>query len=265
MTAPAPDEMTAPLHLVRTRINPVELAAYGARLDVLDDDLGYALHHALRRRFGAAAPQPFRLMAAASDAPRGKALLLGYCQDPAALERPVALPDPEGDWSDPVAVFPDPFEARPMPTDWREGLALRFEVLVRPVRRHGPKVRAARLAAGKTATGTEHDAFLSAVDPLEQGSHDRTRESVYLEWLVERLGNAADLDAGALASFRRTRVFRAVPGKGARGRRGIEGPEALIQGRLIIRNATAFAHLLSGGLGRHGAFGYGMLLLRPGH
>jgi len=259
--------MTAPLHLVRTQIDAVALAAYGGRLDVLDDDLGYALHHALRRRFGAAAPQPFRLMA--QDTRNRRALLLGYCTNPAALERPVALPDPDGDWTegDPsgaAAVFPDPFETRPMPTDWRAGLPLRFEVLVRPVRRHGPKLRAARLATGKTATGTEHDAFLSAVELLDRGTHDRTRESVYLEWLAERLGDAAALDGATLASFRRTRVVRGAPGKGGRTRRGIEGPEALIQGRMIVRDPGAFAPLLSRGLGRHGAFGYGMLLLRPG-
>lgn len=259
--------MTAPLHLVRSRIDTVALAAYGARLDVLDDDLGYALHHALRRRFGAAAPQPFRLMA--PDTRDRRALLLGYCTDPAPLERPVALADPEGDWTEgdltgAAAVFPDPFETRPMPTDWRAGLSLQFEVLVRPVRRHGPKLRAARIAAGKTATGTEHDAFLSAVEHLDEGTHDRTRESVYLEWLAERLGDAVALDGATLASFRRTRVFRGVPGKGGRTPRGIEGPEALLQGRLIVRDTTAFATLLSRGLGRHGAFGYGMLLLRPG-
>jgi CRISPR system Cascade subunit CasE len=259
--------MTAPLHLIRSRIDTVALAAYGARLDVLDDDLGYALHHALRRRFGPAAPQPFRLMA--PDPCGRRAVLMGYSTDPAALERPVALPDPEGDWrkckpSGADAVFPDPFETRPMPTDWRAGLPLRFEVLVRPVRRHGPKLRAARLATGKTATGTEHDAFLSAVERLDRDTHDRTRESVYLEWLAERLGDAAVLDGATLESFRRTRVFRGMPGKGGRTRRGIEGPEALIQGRMIVRDPAAFAPLLSRGLGRHGAFGYGMLLLRPG-
>lgn len=259
--------MTASLYLVRTRIDTVALAAYGARLNILDDDLGYALHHALRRRFGAAAPQPFRLMA--PDTCGSEALFLGYCTDPAALEQPVSLPNPEGDWTEsdltgPAAVFPDPFEARPIPTDWREGLPLRFEVLVRPVRRHGPKLRAARLATGMTATGTEHDAFQSAVELLERGNHDRTRESVYLEWLTERLGDAADLDGATLASFRRTRVFRGVPGKGGRTRRGIEGPEALIQGRMIVRDPAAFAPMLSRGVGRHGAFGYGMLLLRPG-
>ena len=42
-----------------------------------------------------------------------------------------------------------------------------------------------------------------------------------------------------------------------------EGPDALMRGVLEITDGPAFAQLLAGGVGRHRAYGYGMLLLRP--
>ena len=59
-----------PLHMVRFRVDPVALTTFAARERLLDDDLGYALHVALRRTFGAAGPQPLRVLeTAASTAP----------------------------------------------------------------------------------------------------------------------------------------------------------------------------------------------------
>ena len=53
-----------------------------------DDDGGYALHLALRRRFGEAGPQPFRLFADGPAEPH----LLGYAADADALGDAAALP-----------------------------------------------------------------------------------------------------------------------------------------------------------------------------
>ena len=88
----------------------------------------------------------------------------------------------------------------------------------------------------------------------------RTREVVYREWLAERLecgGAVLDKDKTKLASFQRTRAIR------KRHRRYSEGPDALMRGELTIDDPAAFAKLLSHGIGRHRAYGYGMLLLRP--
>lgn len=267
----------SPLHLVRTAFDEVALRIFAAHHKVNDDDLGYALHLALRWRYGAAAPQPFRRMPLRPGRQTGGGVLLGYTTDAASLlasdpnaggsRQDPSLPDWTGDWDreDELArVFPGPIEAKPMPQVWREGQRLGFEVRARPVRRHGPKVRAARAAAGKQATGTEHDAFLSTVEALEPGTHDHTRASVYAEWLAERLARAASVDKAVLRSFRRTRVCRA---RGPKGQREpgplVEGPDALMAGTLRITDPAAFAGLLARGVGRHVAFGFGMLLLRP--
>ena len=73
----------------------------------------------------------------------------------------------------------------------------------------------------------------------------RTREAVYLDWLEERLGGAAELDRGGsrLAQFRRTGVLR--------GRSGLEGPDATIHGTLCVSDPDGFAGLLRRGIGRH--------------
>ena len=42
-----------------------------------------------------------------------------------------------------------------------------------------------------------------------------------------------------------------------------EGPDAVMRGVLTITDPDAFSSLLASGIGRHRAYGYGMLLLRP--
>jgi len=247
--------MTAPLFLVRAPVDMTRLSAFAARAGVLDDDLGYATHLALRRRFGAAGPQPFRLMPE-------QGLILGYAADPARLDLPAPLPGPLDDWSGPGAIF-GPFESRAMPATWPTGTRLRFDLRIRPVRRHGAASRARRAAAGARGGG-ERDAFLCAIEASE--AHEPSREAVYRSWLEERLAPAADLEEAAMTGFARARVLRSVPERPGRGRRGagIEGPDAQFEGQLRVRDGARFAALLARGLGRHAAFGHGMLLLRPG-
>ena len=48
-----------------------------------------------------------------------------------------------------------------------------------------------------------------------------------------------------------------------RGSKRLEGPDVTFHGELIVTDAVAFAKNLTAGVGRHTAYGYGMLLLRP--
>ena len=61
------------------------------------------------------------------------------------------------------------------------------------------------------------------------------------------------------AGLKRTRAFR----KAQLAFRHTEGPDAVIRGVLTITDSESFADLLAKGIGRHRAYGYGMLLLRP--
>ena len=83
-----------------------------------------------------------------------------------------------------------------------------------------------------------------------------TRQSVYSEWLSERLGGAASVEHCELAAFQRTRVIRGPTGRP-------EGPDAVLHGAMTVGNEDEFRRILRKGVGRHRAYGYGMLLLRP--
>jgi len=249
------------LHLVRIPVAMRGLSAFAVGSNLADDDGGYALHCALRARFGAAAPQPFRFL----PEHRGGAHLLGYAVDAGALEDAAALPV-----ADPLLapVFAGPPAVQPMPDAWREGARYRFEVRARPVVRFGGRVRAARAerpGAWQNRAG-EVDAFVAA---CERAGEDVPvdREAVYLDWLGRRIEGAATLEAAELHLLRRSRTRRSLhakaggPAAGKPRTRLTEGPDVVLAGTLAVADAGAFAALLARGVGRHAAFGYGMLLL----
>ena len=211
-------------------------------------DEGYAMHCFLTGVFGELAPQPFRLILPRRRGSR-EGVFYGYGRADAEALREVAA-----QFADPLqcaALKVERLKSKPMPIAWRPGQRLGFEVLVRPTIRRSK--RAAR------HPGTEWDAFLWEAIQHEKGGMKRSREDVYSDWLGEqfrRRGGAALEEAG-LKSFQRTRVIR------RRGSRPIEGPDAVMSGVLTVTDAEGFAKLLAGGIGRHRAYGYGMLLLRP--
>ena len=90
---------------------------------------------------------------------------------------------------------------------------------------------------------------------------ERKREQVYAEWLSAKMtrsgGASLDVEATKLVSFQRTQSVRKLH------TRHSEGPDAVMRGTLTVADPAAFAALLARGIGRHRAYGYGMLLLRP--
>ncbi len=238
------------LHLVEIPLAIKHLHQWAATRDFSGQgpfDEGLALHHLLTETFGPGILQPFRLMVA----PRARqGTLYGYAVQDAEMLRVQAR----------AAITPaaqhvlvlDHLRSCPRPTDtWRKGLRLGFDLRTRPVVR---LLRAIESAGGNFRKGAEVDAFLPQA--LGEGE-TRKREMVYLDWLDARLGAAANVEHATtrLAAFRRSRVLR--------GGRAIEGPDATIHGTLAVKDPAAFAQLLARGVGRHRAYGYGMLLLRP--
>lgn len=212
-------------------------------------DEGLALHHLLGEAFGAGTVQPFRLLVA----PRARSgTFLGYsaasADDLRVAAQAVIAPTT-------AQVIPlDELRSVPRPeTTWRPGMRLGFDLRARPVSRLASEI--ADPETGKRfSKGAEVDAFLA--ETLRRDT-SRPREAVYLDWLAARLDPCATLepDSTRMASFRRTRSVR-------KGRR-IEGPDATFHGTLTVRDPEGFARLLTRGVGRHRAYGYGMLLLRP--
>lgn len=221
------------------------------------DDLGYLVHQHLAALFQDSSPQPFRSMEQ-----RGPWLtVLGYTADQRDGLRRNA--DEFGRPAERQACRLDGLRAKPMPASlFAAGRALGFEVRVCPVVRLAKAVSTTWCGSPRSfRKGAEMDAYLwrRYLHAEETG-----REQVYVEWLRERLAGAARLLGARLHAFRRARVLR--QGRNGNGKRRptvSERPDALITGTLEVTEPGAFRELLARGVGRHRAFGFGMLLLRP--
>jgi len=257
------NDRTAPpaLHLLHTRPDPRRLAAWAIRHGLMQQpgDLGYALHALLRTVFGDLAPQPFHLV----DARQG---LLAYLQaTPDQVASCVALADADAVAALGLAASADGagHHLRPFPTQWPPGQVLAFDVRVRPVLR--------------TAQG-ERDAFLSAVEAAGDRASRRPldRAEVYAQWLRNQLAprpsggaepwqGAVDLLDIRMTRYQLRQVMRKTQRDHPHGQRQQHisaGPDVELSGHLRVRDTDGFAALLTRGIGRHRAFGFGMLRLR---
>lgn len=234
------------LHLVSLPIKIRNLRQWAACREIGMDE-GKALHHLLTESFGKAALQPFRLLVA----PRGsQGTLYAYSKENGSELKQRAR---ESGLPDALSVCDlARLATKSMPSAWTKGRRLAFDVRARPVRR-------LQCAAGVFRKGAEVDAFLlEAIRQYPDGPPDDggvDREEVYRQWLAERFNAAAELVQVRIAQLKRSTVNR--------GGRKVSGPEVTFHGELIVTNPTAFSKSLASGLGRHTAYGYGMLLLRP--
>ena len=212
-------------------------------------DADHAMHCLLTECFGELAPKPFRAMF-----PRGgaKGTLYGYAAADAD-----ALRDAAGTFACPLQAQVIPagsLDSKPMPAEWADGKRLGFEVRIRPV------VRRSKRAYSRP--GKEYDAFQIEADQYPKGEMPRNREQVYKDWLARQFdmrgGAKLEPESVAMKSFQRIRAYRK-----RNASRYSEGPDALMGGVLTVTDGAAFASMLKKGIGRHRAYGYGMLLLRP--
>jgi len=234
------------LHLISLPLDLGPLRRWAAMRGCGADE-GIALHHLLSETFGKGVTQPFRLMAAPGGA---RATLYAYARASEADLKQTAL---ECAMPDALAICDlDGLAVKEMPKAWRQGRRLAFDLRVRPTKR-------LLKPAGAFGKGAEIDAYLA--EALRRHPEGRPtenpveRESVYRNWLAERLGAAATLDEARLVRFERRPVQR--------GKTSREGPDVIWHGELTIQDGDAFVARLESGVGRHAAFGYGMLLLRP--
>ena len=247
------------LHLVRVPLDTSKLARWAhvrgwvrRKGHHTTFDEGRALHHLITEALGPGTFRTFRLLVASR---KTLGNLYAYSLSDAEALRSLAAAQALPEHL--ALLCPQQIESKPMPSNWREGQQLGFDVRTRPVRRLHRELKS---PYGRFRQGAEIDAFLVHAlrhppDATDAGTGKR--ESIYLGWLAEQISPAATLvrERSRLARFRRVRV--------ARTGQGPEGPDATIHGNLIITDAAKFAALLARGAGRHRAYGYGMLLLRP--
>lgn len=218
-------------------------------LPLRESDLGYLVHCLLGEVFGENAPKPFRIVRE----DRRMVTVVAYSErDHLTLASAAKL------YADPsvhAAINWSSAASKRMPTDWREGMQLGFELRACPV------VRMSNDGAHHRK-GAEVDVFLAAC--WRAGAEVPVdREAVYRDWLAARFeGRGLRLLACELAGFRRVQLLRRNHDQPRRSSVR-ERPDALIKGRIVVSNPHAFVQVLHQGIGRHRAFGFGMLLLRP--
>lgn len=229
----------------------------GREFDAAFDE-GRAIHHLLVETFGPGILQPFRLFV---EPRRHQGNIYAYSQADGPMlrgtARACALPEVTG------ILDLSQLESKAMPDEWRAGRRIGFEIRVKPISRLMKPLPDSD--GGTFAKGAEMDVFLlealrrfpkSTLAEESMLRAGRSRRCVYSDWLAARLNGAATLAEGTILShFLRRRVAR----KGA----APEGPDATLQGNLIVADPLRFKEVLEQGVGRHKAYGYGMMLLRP--
>jgi len=237
-------------HMLRIDHNPARFSAWAARegLQWQSADPGYAWHAILRAAFGDAAPKPFRPV----EPLRGAPYLLAYSdQDAAAMRERAAT---VADSAVSAALDFAAMASKPMPETFPNGARFDFELRARPVLRVDRD--------GDRGRTRERDAFLVAIEKAPDGERV-DRETVYRDWLAARLENAGvevNPDGLRILAQRRARILRR---NRARALTAVDGPDVVMCGGLTVREPIRFADTLRRGIGRHRAFGFGMMLLRP--
>ena len=258
-----PGSAAATLQMIRAEINVREFHRWMGVRRLQDPD--HAMHCLLTECFGkpptqeypegeGLAPRAFRLII-----PRDGAVGTLYGYGPADAEKLREAAQLYGDPAQCQILNLPTLATKSMPTQWPAGKRLGFELRIRPVVRSRQEPWGDVAKSGRRK-GEECDVFQWEALRYPKGEMNRSREQVYRDWLaglLERDGGATlEREDTRLASFRRTRAIRKLR------QRHCEGPDAVMQGNLTIADPAEFAQMLARGIGRHRAYGYGMLLLR---
>lgn len=241
--------------LVRIPVAMVELSRWAALRGGLwshnDLDVGRALHHLLCESFPTGALQPFRLFVPSR---QQCGTLYAYTATSEAALRSCfhACASPEA--ADILEM--QALATRPLPTSWQAGARYGFDIRLRPV------VRLAKDITTPQAVWKRHaevDAWFAR--KLRCSDADRhalpTRDEVYLDWLANLMAPAACLERD------HTRIAQLHHRDIVRGRTTRKGVDIVVHGTFAVRDPKAFSRILARGIGRHRAYGYGMVLLRP--
>jgi CRISPR system Cascade subunit CasE len=232
---------TAPIHLVQTSIhvpNAVRhLKPFLSRTAIDDDSL--VLKSVLTEAFGGPMIRPWVIQAQ-----RGPlAIIVGYSLlsgPDLERRRALALPSLQLATGEALSV--------PMPPI-RKGDCFRFAVRLVPSVRVTPK---------EGRRHGERDAFLAAFDEAGEGANLK-REGVYIAYLRGKL-LGAELEACMLAQFQLRRFARP---KAESGHSQKTLPEASLVGTLTVKDQVEFTNTITRGIGRHRAYGFGMMRLEP--
>jgi len=227
------------LHLIRLPLHPPRLIRFAFEHGIRQEDetLGYTLHAWLTALFGEAAPKPFRYFERRQE-------VLAYA--PVDAQSLLMIAEERGSLAALAALDTENAASKPMPTQWRAGQRVHLEVLTCPVSRKDAE---------------EKDVYLRALD--RQNDATPSRAEVYRQWFARQWQETVALEQVELLGMSaRARLLRRARDRGNR-LLSIERPQALFAAEAVIRDPARFAGYLSRGIGRHRAFGFGMVLLAP--
>lgn len=207
-------------------------------------DVEYLVHSAMRLSFGKSAPQPFEVF----DNGDKTLKVLGY-SDSSGEE----LKEEMVFCAEPLlmsVIPPETIHSKAMPSYWVKERTFGFRVRCCPISRRSEE----------NGRIIERDAFLAACERAPGEKIDR--ESVYGEWLSDRIASfkGAEIIDMQMKAFR-LREFRRRDEK--RKIQHMTRPEVIFDGILKVVESSGFASMLKDGIGRHKAFGFGAILLRP--
>ncbi len=249
-----PNKQSTDLYMVRMRFHVGRLFTLGRirRLPLGDVDPGYLCHCQMDELFGDNSPAPFSIIAE-----NDRFLtLLAYSSRSAEELRSHAET-----FADP-GVFNgcnwDDFHAKKMPVSWNEGALLGFEVRCIPTWKP-------RNGDGKQY---ERDAFLvSCMNADSNQEASPAREQVYRKWLQGNMhyhsAGGVELLSSRLLGWCISKMLRRKGPEDNRTSSTVQLPDVTMKGQLRITNPEGFEALLKRGVGKHRAFGFGMLLLKP--
>lgn len=234
------------LAMIRMPVDVRALRIYATMTRTGDDDGCYALHHAMRKRWGDSAPQPFHAVLSGPE-PH----VVGYMEDPSSLK--VVGDDPHL-----RAVFPDGMESRAIALPENAGGTYSFRVRTRPLIRYGKRI--ADIIEKETGRRPFPEMCAVQATRLRTGG-DVDAAQVCRDWLARRLEGAASLATFSLLDYVAQPVLRSTHGPA--GPKTFPGSTAVMTGTMVVEDPAAFAALLAKGVGRHAAFGYGLMLIAP--
>jgi len=225
--------------------------ATATRQRALQEDVGYALHAAMKATLGDHAPKPFALV----ERP-GSTQVVGYTriaqEDLARAMQLAATADPQAARALGLHEGGGAL-VKSLPHDWRAGEKFSFEVRVAPV-----------IRSRRSGGYAEMDA---AFHPQFCGDSPGDRDAAYAAWLAQELGRdgAALLLQERTVRYELTGIARRLRAHepGLRETRGGLLPDLSVRGLLQVQDPRAFDALLARGLGRHRSFGFGCILLAP--
>lgn len=236
------------LNMLSFQPDIVRFSRFAARERLLPqgEDTGYAWHAVLAAAFGVHAPKPFQWFEARTRDGGTQGRLLAYSAQSLDELREYATTFADPAYLE-ILQLPDA-ASKVMATSFPTGQVLGFQVRVRPTVRTG-----ADRSGGR---GRERDAYDAAVDG------DRSQR--YVAWLRERLKQrGAQLLDERVDALRLTTLLTRSRRDEQAIRRSTLGPDVVIGGTLSVTDPDLFTTAIARGIGRHRAFGFGMLLLRP--